>query len=317
MNDKNMLDIFQGVTPGFFSLVFNQIQEGIICLDRSMQFIFQNKTAAQMTNFEDIELMGKRCPEDVSLYLTLDGEDICKNNCPTQQTLQDGAIRSLDAYLQNKEGLRFPVSLRIIPVFSESGKILGAIETFSSTAPKVTLPYNLEELEKMRLIDGSTGIADRKYLEQTLNHRMGEFQKYQLSFGLIFADIDNYSKILEKHGRFNSGKILRSVARTIHKNIRYFDIVGRWDTEEFLIILLNIDENRLDIVANKLRLLISESYISTEMGMLSATVSMGATVVQRYDTVETIVKRAEQLMLHSKWLGKNKVSLSFVQKDVI
>jgi PleD family two-component response regulator len=42
---------------------------------------------------------------------------------------------------------------------------------------------------------------------------------------------------------------------------------------------------------------------------------MGATLVQRFDTIESLVKRAEELMLHSKWLGRNKVSLTFTQKE--
>jgi len=74
-------------------------------------------------------------------------------------------------------------------------------------------------------------------------------------------------------------------------------------------------KNRLDIVANKLRLLVAESYITVETGLLNATVSMGATLVQRFDTIESLVKRAEELMLHSKWLGRNKVSLTIAQKE--
>jgi hypothetical protein len=46
-------------------------------------------------------------------------------------------------------------------------------------------------------------------------------------------------------------------------------------------------------------------------------VSMGASLVLRYDTVESLVKRGEQLMMHSKWLGKNRVSMSFVQKEIV
>ncbi len=168
----------------------------------------------------------------------------------------------------------------------------------------------------MGLIETETGIPSKQYLDMTLATRLEEYQKYGLTFGLIYVDIDNYGKILEKHGRFNSSKIVRTVARTLHKNIRFFDIVGRWSTEEFLVVLLNIDEGRLDIVANKLRLLVAESYITTETGMLNATVSMGASLVLRYDTVESLIKRGEQLMMHSKWLGKNRVSMSFVQKEM-
>jgi diguanylate cyclase (GGDEF)-like protein len=197
-----------------------------------------------------------------------------------------------------------------------TGREAASVETFAGSAPKLTLPLGLPELERMGLVESETGIASKQYLDMTLATRLQEFQKYGLPFGLVYVDIDNYGKILEKHGRFNASKIVRTVARTLHKNIRFFDVVGRWSTEEFLVILLNIDEGRLDIVANKLRLLIAESYITTETGMLNATVSMGASLVLRYDTVESLVKRGEQLMMHSKWLGRNRVSMSFVQKDM-
>jgi len=244
------------------------------------------------------------------------GVSICQDKCPVAMTLKDGAPRTLDVYLQHKEGFRMPATLRIIPVFKDDGEIIGAVETFFSAAPKVTIPLGLSELEKMGLVEPETGIPSKQYLDMTLKTRIEEFQNYGLPFGLIYVDIDNYGKILEKHGRFNSGKIVRTVARTLHKNIRFFDIVGRWSTEEFLVVLLNIDDSRLDIVANKLRLLVSESYITTETGMLNATVSMGASLVLRYDTVESLIKRSEQLMMHSKWLGRNRVSMSFVQKEM-
>ncbi len=316
MPERNILEIFPGTTRGFCNLVFNQIQDGILCFDRTRSVVYVNKPAETLTGFESPDILGKRCPEDTAFFTNKEGEKICGERCPVTMTFQDGAIRSMEAYLTNRDGHRVPVALRIIPIFKEDGEVHGALEAITGTASKVTIPFSIGELEKMGLVDEDTGIANRTYLEMTLAQRLEEFQRYSLPFGLIYADLDNYSKLLEKFGRFNAGKILRTVARTLHRNIRYFDIAGRWGTEEFLIVLLNIDENRLDIVANKLRLLISESYISTETGTLSATVSMGASVIQKYDSVDALVKRAEQLMLHSKWLGRNRVSLSFVQKDM-
>jgi len=226
-------------------------------------------------------------------------------------------IHSAELYIRHKDGYRLPVFLRVIPVFKEDGEIIGTAEIFTDTSPKVTIPLNVNELERTALIDTETGITNRKYLEMHLAARLDEFQKFNLPFGLIYADVDHYDKLLERYGRFNAAKALRMIARTLHKNIRYFDIVGRWNTDEFLIILLSIDDNHLDILANKLRLLVAESYFSMETGVLNATVSMGACLVQRYDTMEGLVKRAEQLMMHSKWLGRNKVSLSYGQKGEV
>jgi diguanylate cyclase (GGDEF)-like protein len=316
MPEDNILDIFRGATKSLCNNVLNQVQDAVVWLDRDRKVVYWNKAAEQISGREAAAVLGKACFEEPALFVDFAGVNICRDKCPVSMTLKDGAPRALDVYLEHKEGFRTPASLRIMPVLKDNGEIIGAVETFTSTAPKITLPLGLPELEKMGLVESETGVPSRQYLEMTLATRLDEFQKYGLSFGLIYVDVDGYGKILEKHGRFNASKIVRTVARTLHKNIRFFDIVGRWSTEEFLVVLLNIDEGRLDIVANKLRLLVAESYITTETGMLNATVSMGASLVLRYDTVESLVKRGEQLMMHSKWLGKNRVSMSFVQKEM-
>jgi len=316
MDKKNTLDFFPGAAKNFSVTIFDHLEDAVACLDVDQKILFWNKAAGQMSGRDDAEVLGKVCFDELGLFVDTEGLSLCKGKCPFRLTLKDGVERTLDVYLQHKEGFRIPVTLRVIPVPNDAGEIVGAAGVFVNTAPKVTIPLGVVQLERMGLIDPDTGIASKQYLDMTLKTRLEEFQKYNLPFGLIYVDVDNYDRILEKHGRFNAGKILRTVARTLHKNVRFFDIVGRWSTEEFLVILLNIDEGRLDIVANKLRLLIGESYITTETGMLNATVSMGASLVLRYDSVDSLVKRGEQLMMHSKWLGKNRVSLSFVQKDM-
>jgi len=316
MAEENILDIFRGASKSLCNSVLDQVHDAVVWLDKDRKVVYWNKAAELISGRESASVLGRACFEEPALFVDFGGVNVCHDKCPVAMTLKDGAPRSLEVYLQHKQGFRTPASLRIIPVLKEDGEIIGAVEAFSGTAPKITLPLGLPELEKMGLVEPETGVPSKQYLDMTLATRLEEFQKFGLSFGLIYADIDNYGKILEKHGRFNASKIVRTVARTLHKNIRFFDIVGRWSTEEFLIILLNIDEGRLDIVANKLRLLVAESYITTETGMLNATVSMGASLVLRYDTVESLVKRAEQLMMHSKWLGKNRVSMSFVHKEM-
>jgi diguanylate cyclase (GGDEF)-like protein/PAS domain S-box-containing protein len=313
--EKQISELFEGATKTFFNVLLNQVQDGVYCLDKDRRIVFWSKGAEMTTGFEHAEVQGKQCPEDLTLLVDHEDKPVEPEKCPIVATLRDGTIRSAELYLRHKDGYRLPVSLRVIPVIREDGEVIGAAEVFTDMSPKVTLPMNIANLEHQGLVDTETGIPGRRFLDMHLAARLDEYQRYGLSFGLVYADVDNYEKILERYGRFNAAKVLRMIARTFHKNIRYFDIVGRWDAEEFFILFLNIDESRLDIVANKLRLLVAESYISVETGTLGATVSMGACLVQRYDSVEGLVKRAEQLMMHSKWRGRNKVSMSFVTND--
>ena len=313
--EKQIIEVFEGATRSLYNTLLDQVREGIYCLDRNRRIVFWNKGAEAITGFDRSEVFGKQCPEDVALLLDEDGNSINPEKCPIIATLKDRTIRSVELYIRHKDGFRLPVFLYVVPVFKEDGEIIGTAEIFTDTSPKVTIPFSVNELERMGLLDTETGITNRKYLEIHLAARLDEFQKHNLTFGLVYANVDHYDKLLERYGRFNAAKVLRMIARTIHKNIRYFDIVGRWNTGEFLVALLNIDETRLDMVSNKLRLLVAESYISVETGVLNATISVGASLVQRYDTVESLVKRAEQLMMHSKWRGGNKVSMSFVKDE--
>ncbi|MGB9765033.1 MAG: diguanylate cyclase [Candidatus Saccharicenans sp.] len=315
MAEKPILQLFDKIEDNFLNRVLHHLSDSCSLINNEKVFVFWNKAAEELTGLKADEILGKSCQSESKLFYDGNGLSLCGGSCPGEQAMKDGLPRIVEVYVRHKNGFRIPVNLRLIPILNSSGQAIGLTEIFTNITPSVTIPFRVNELEKMQLLDLDTGIPNRLYMEMYLKNKIDEYQKYNLSFGLIYADVDNFNKIQERFGRFNAAKLVRMIARTLHKNIRYFDVVARWDNEEFLIGLLNIDENRLDIVANKLRLLVAESYINVETGLLNATVSMGATLVQRFDTVESLVKRAEQLMLHSKWRGRNKVSLGFTQKE--
>ena len=315
MGDKLILETLDKLEDRYLNRLLDQITDGCLILDKEKNYVFWNKSAEALSGFLAEEILDKSCQSELPLFIGPGGKPLCDENCLCEQVLKDGQPRLLEVYLQHKSGFRLPVRLKAIPLLNGDGQPAGLAEIFTNISPAVAIPLKVAELEKMQLLDLDTGLPNRLYMEMYLKNKIDEYQKYGLPFGLIYADIDNFNKIQERFGRFNSAKLIRMIARTFQKNIRYFDIVCRWENEEFLICLLNIDENRLDIVANKLRLLVAESYITVETGLLNATVSMGATLVQRFDTIESLVKRAEELMLHSKWLGRNKVSLTFTQKE--
>ncbi|MCX6573409.1 MAG: PAS domain-containing protein, partial [Candidatus Aminicenantes bacterium] len=187
MAEDNILDIFRGATKSLCNSVLNQVQDAVVWLDRDRKCVYWNKAAEQISGREAAAVLGKACFEGPVQFVDFGGVDICREKCPVAMTLKDGAPRTLDVYLQHKDGFRTPVSLRIIPVLKDNGEILGAVETFTGTAPKVTLPLSLPELEKMGLVETETGIPSKQYLDMTLATRLDEFQKYGLTFGLIYV----------------------------------------------------------------------------------------------------------------------------------
>jgi PleD family two-component response regulator len=66
-----------------------------------------------------------------------------------------------------------------------------------------------------------------------------------------------------------------------------------------------VDGAKLNMLAEQLRLLIANSSVTTEGGMLGVTISSGATVAVPQDDAEKIMARADGLLYEAKKSGKN------------
>ncbi len=103
--------------------------------------------------------------------------------------------------------------------------------------------------------------------------------------------------------------MLKVVARTLAGAMRTYDFLGRWGGEEFLGLAPNLRKIELERYADRLRALVEASSQRLSKGQLTVTVSIGATLVQPEDTIESIVARADRLMYSSKRHGRNRVTV--------
>jgi len=293
--------------------ILNNIHDGVFFVDHECKISFWNRAAEEITGYSQSDVHGKKCSENILNPVDETGKSLCDEHCPVKRALADGQNHTLEAYLLHKEGYRLPVFIRTFPLFSEKGKITAAGETFYDTSPKFVMPQRKMELDKLQLLDQQTEVGNKRYLELQLQSRLEEIKKFRIPFGLLYVDIDHLNDVNDAHGKPIGDQILRTVAQTLSNNIRFIDIMGRWSSDEFLVVVLNVDENKLDFVANKLRLLVEQSNIMVGSELIRVTISVGATLASRVDSVEILVSRAESLMNHSKWLGRNRVSTKIVK----
>jgi diguanylate cyclase (GGDEF)-like protein len=99
--------------------------------------------------------------------------------------------------------------------------------------------------------------------------------------------------------------VLKFVTNTFVADARPFDLYGRWGGEEFIGIIRNINVGDLELLGNRLRSLIENSYIIHENKKLFVTVSIGATLVNENDNIDTLIKRSDNLLYISKARGRN------------
>jgi diguanylate cyclase (GGDEF)-like protein len=82
-------------------------------------------------------------------------------------------------------------------------------------------------------------------------------------------------------------------------------VVTRRGGDEFVIVLDNVTASMLVEIAERIRMLIEQSFITHEGARISVTASLGATLGVPDDTPDTIIARADGLMYQSKESGRN------------
>lgn len=73
---------------------------------------------------------------------------------------------------------------------------------------------------------------------------------------------------------------------------------------------MNISEEGLHVIAERCRVLTEQSLLSVDSEKVRVTVSIGAALARPDDTPDTVAKRVDQLMYHSKMAGRTRVSVN-------
>jgi diguanylate cyclase (GGDEF)-like protein/PAS domain S-box-containing protein len=289
--------------------ILDTLYDGVYIVDRKRRILFWNKGAERLTGYSREEVMGKSCAHNILVHVNDAGVVMCKGKCPLAHTLGDGAPRETELFLHHKQGHRVPVLVRAAPIRDENGDITSAIEVFGDNTPRMESRQRIKELENIALLDALTALPNRRYLDDQLEARLAEFQRTQMSFGVLMLDIDHFKKVNDTFGHDVGDQVLKMVSRTMETNSRPYDIVGRWGGEEFLAIVPNTDETILATVAERYRMLVEQSVIFNQDQPIRVTISIGGALIRQDESVFDLIKRADHNLYLSKENGRNRVSI--------
>ena len=288
-----------------FESLLNDLHDAVYFLDRDRKITFWNKAAERITGYTADEVIGSKCSDNILVHVNEQGESLCQNKCPMAMAMESGQASADEVYLHHKDGHRVPVSIRVAPLRDNDDNIVGSIEMFSDNTRSQRMQSRIKDLEVLALLDPLTKISNRAHLQAEIEIRFHERNRYGLEFGILFLDLDHFKNINDGYGHDVGDRVLKMVADTLLSTARPFDLFGRWGGEEFLGIIRNVNLESLINIGERCRVLIEKSYIAVGEQFVNVTVSIGATVSKPGDTVDSIVKRADDLLYRSKEQGRN------------
>ncbi|HIC87128.1 MAG TPA: GGDEF domain-containing protein [Aquificae bacterium] len=156
--------------------------------------------------------------------------------------------------------------------------------------------------------DPLTGCYNRIFLNEFVENQIPIIKKYSIPLGILIIDIDDFKKINDTYGHDIGDIVLKTIANTIKKSVNKSDYVIRYGGEEFLVILCNCREDKVDEVAERIRKNVEKLNIVTPIGILKKTISIGTSVFPiDSENFWQCVKYADIALYKAKVSGKNKV----------
>lgn len=155
-------------------------------------------------------------------------------------------------------------------------------------------------------LDSVTNVFSSHYFIENLSSYLKLSNNKQNEIFLLMIGIDRFKAVVDEFNYEIADKVLIELARVIHSNINEFDIVGRLETDTFLVsILSNDDENQACEVAKKIisdfskaRVIVNEETRQT----LQKTVSIGFEkfVLNSNMSLDDAIKNADIALVEAK-----------------
>lgn len=164
-------------------------------------------------------------------------------------------------------------------------------------------------------LDALTGLNNRHMFYQRLNETTSNAKRQNSNLCCIMTDIDFFKSVNDTYGHAIGDLVLKTVAKTIKKELREYDIASRYGGEEFAILLPNTPIDEAYKVAQRLRKQIEKKKINiseykiNNVDEISVTISIG---VSQYDPNEMkdptlLYQKADKGLYIAKESGRNRV----------
>lgn len=170
-----------------------------------------------------------------------------------------------------------------------------------------------ERLSQLSLIDGLTGVANRRHFDQFLRAEIGRLRRNSRSIALFLLDIDHFKRFNDNLGHVAGDGALKAVADVLRRSAaRSGELVARYGGEEFAVVLPECDENGARAFASRFEEHLRRANIVHPDSPTSPllTLSGGAVITSasEVDSAEDLVRSADEALYQSKQSGRNRIT---------
>lgn len=178
----------------------------------------------------------------------------------------------------------------------------------------------VEQTQKLKFLanfDELTGIWNRRMLVSQMRSEWQRHLREELTCSVLMLDIDHFKLVNDTYGHGAGDVALTIFSEVLQKNVRPYDLVGRFGGEEFVVLLPNTSKSEAKVVAERVRGEVESTIIHYKDDCsFNITVSIGVAEQEIADKdIQDVVGKADSALYFAKKEGRNQ-SVCWFGNDV-
>ena len=169
-----------------------------------------------------------------------------------------------------------------------------------------TIRYALERKRLMDALthvaktDALTGLANRAMFNEQMPAFLSNAERHQRTLALLYVDLNGFKRINDNYGHSTGDAVLVEVARRIEELVRAEDMLARLGSDEFIIILQEVDEPRgAARVAEKI-LEVMSTPVAVGATAIECGASIGIVTSGGHASADELIRKADVAMYEAK-----------------
>jgi diguanylate cyclase (GGDEF)-like protein len=169
-------------------------------------------------------------------------------------------------------------------------------------------------LEDLATRDPLTNLFNRRHFLLLAEQEWKRAQRYKHPLCALMMDVDHFKQINDQHGHAAGDKALTTVANVVRSSLRSTEIAGRYGGDEFIVLLPETTPVNALLVAKRICQTITEYTISTDVGIIELTSSIGVASLTKENHLMTrslseLLSHADKALYNAKNAGRGQAQL--------
>lgn len=231
----------------------------------------------------------------------------------------DDGSQTLTLPLFSPQGERMEAAAMIhlaagFPITPEVEQVIRQIAMPLQVALEREVIYRTIEDERRKAYQGSirdslTGLFNRVYMQDTLERHCSIHDRDETSpLAAVMIDLDHFKEVNDRYGHGAGDEVLRQIAQLLRDNVRESDVPVRYGGEEFILFLVGASAYGAAEHGERIRASVEHhDFQVTEDLRLPVTASVGVATRERYESLDSLIRRADLALYRAKEGGRNRV----------